>query len=224
MVDIVNAEWLRKNRKAKGLTLIQVAQELGLSSPGSVSDLESGRRPIAPDMLPKLAALFGVDVDGLAVEKAGELKVAPSPRHRIPVYAIMSAGPETEAVTKGVEPLDFELATSPPDGLHALEIQGESMEPLLKTGDRVVVDPRESAGDCDMVVAQKRETGEYTIKLYVRYPDGFWLVPLNSSSTFKRCRYDARIWHIDGVVVKVILRNARGRFRWLIDELGLARK
>jgi len=224
-MEKVNGDWLRKNRKEKGLTLLQVAEALGYNSPGAIGDFEAGRRPISLDLLPKIAVLFGYPVEDLAIEQGGELKGAPSsPRHRIPVYAIVSAGPETEAVTRGEEPLDYEPAASPADGLHALEIQGESMEPMLRTGDRVVVDPREPAGDCDMVVAQRRDTLEYTIKLYVRYPDGFYLVPLNSASNFKATRYDARVWHIDGVVVKVILRNARGRFRWLIDELHLFKK
>jgi phage repressor protein C with HTH and peptisase S24 domain len=57
---------------------------------------------------------------------------------------------------------------SPGDpGIYALEIQGDSMEPLYREGDRVVVSPTEQVRRGDRVVVKTRE-GEVMAKILAR--------------------------------------------------------
>jgi transcriptional regulator with XRE-family HTH domain len=57
-------DFLGKARKAKGLTLMEVAEELGLKSPQPVWDWENGKGSGVPaDMLLKLVKIYGISAD-----------------------------------------------------------------------------------------------------------------------------------------------------------------
>jgi transcriptional regulator with XRE-family HTH domain len=58
-------EKLRNLRKQRGMTLKSLADELGFNSPGSVGDLESGRKKPSLEVALQLSRLFGVSVDQL---------------------------------------------------------------------------------------------------------------------------------------------------------------
>ncbi|MOA44367.1 LexA repressor [compost metagenome] len=63
---------------------------------------------------------------------------------------------------------DEVILPSPVDpGIYALEIQGDSMEPLYREGDRVVVSPTEQVRRGDRVVVKTRE-GEVMAKILYR--------------------------------------------------------
>lgn len=53
------------------------------------------------------------------------------------------------------------------EGMYALEVSGDSMEPLYREGDRVVVSPEETVRRGDRVVVKTRE-GEVMIKVLAR--------------------------------------------------------
>jgi transcriptional regulator with XRE-family HTH domain len=58
-------EKLRSLRKQRGMTLKNLADELGFRSAGSVGDLESGRKKPSLEVALQLSRLFGVSVDQL---------------------------------------------------------------------------------------------------------------------------------------------------------------
>lgn len=58
-------EKLRSLRKQQGMTLKNLADELGFRSAGSVGDLESGRKKPSLEVALQLSRLFGVSVDQL---------------------------------------------------------------------------------------------------------------------------------------------------------------
>lgn len=175
----------------------------------------------------RFAAALGISNDDVLraireVETPEATRVPPAP-FQIPVRAIVMAGPESEAVEIPDAPIGWEPTSEPPrDGLEALELHGESMEPALFHGDRIIVDHRQTSADGDIVLAEHRDgpdsPPELTVKLLERREDGFWLVPLNPACKFKPQPYDGRHWQIRAVVVKFIGRNVRGRFRWLAPD------
>lgn len=60
-----------------------------------------------------------------------------------------------------------ELPSSTRDGAYALEVQGDSMLPLYRNGDRLVVDPAETVRRGDRVVV-KTQAGEVMAKVLAR--------------------------------------------------------
>ena len=62
-------EKLRILRKQHGMTLKNLADELGFSSHGSVGDLESGRKKPSLEVVIKTSRIFGVSVDQLVKDE-----------------------------------------------------------------------------------------------------------------------------------------------------------
>jgi len=58
-------EKLRKLRQQRGLTLRELAPELGIKSRSHISDMETGKRKPSLDLLVKIMAYYGVSCDQL---------------------------------------------------------------------------------------------------------------------------------------------------------------
>lgn len=190
------AERLRYARELKGWKQAQLAVAADVSQ-GTIGNIESGARQ-SRGSLPKIAKALGVSHDWLA-EGEGEMlptggwveasNVIPASigTRRVPLISYVQAGCWTEAsdaatVGDGFEYLltDLELSGS----AFALEIQGESMLPNFKPGDRVIIDPEVCPQPGDFVVAMNGGQ-EATFKKYRPRGIGdrgetvFELVPLN---------------------------------------------
>ena len=126
----------------------------------------------------------------LAGSDPGNANVRPAEvgLRRIPLISSVQAGLMTEAVNPFPPGVAFEyLLTDLPLSEHAfaLEIDGQSMEPEFREGDRIIVDPAVQPQPGDFVVA-KNGREEATFKKYRPRGIGaggrevFELVPLNS--------------------------------------------
>jgi phage repressor protein C with HTH and peptisase S24 domain len=62
---------------------------------------------------------------------------------------------------------EIALPSSGEAGIYALEVQGDSMEPLYREGDRIVVSPTEQVRRGDRVVVRTRD-GEVMAKILAR--------------------------------------------------------
>jgi phage repressor protein C with HTH and peptisase S24 domain len=62
---------------------------------------------------------------------------------------------------------EIALPTPGEAGIYALEVQGDSMEPLYREGDRIVVSPTEQVRRGDRVVVKTRD-GEVMAKILAR--------------------------------------------------------
>lgn len=140
-----------------------------------------------------------------------------SPR-RIPVISEVQAGKFKEIVNDfarggGATYLHTDLDASP--YAFALQIEGRSMLPDFKTGDRVIIDPdvRPTSGD---FVAARNAKNEATFKKYrVRGVDAngreiFELIPLNTDE-FNTVRSDMEPLEIIGTMIehRTYRRNRR---------------
>lgn len=185
---------LRAARKHAKMTQIEASKASGIpQSTISTSERESH----GSSETPVYAKLYGVDAHWLAT---GEGEMLPAGRtegsnvvpaaigtRRVPLISYVQAGCWTEAtdpatVGDGFEYLltDLELSGS----AFALEIEGESMLPQFKPGDRVIVDPEVCPQPGDFVVAMNGGN-EATFKKYrprgvdQAGNDVFELMPLN---------------------------------------------
>lgn len=190
------AERLRFAREQRGWTQSQLAAASDVFQ-GTIGNIESGARQ-SRGSLPKIAKALGVSHDWLA-DGEGEMvpvggrveasNVTPAPigTRPVPLISYVQAGYWTEAtdpatVGDGFEYLltDQELSGS----AFALQIEGDSMLPQFKPGDRVIVDPEICPQPGDFVVAMNGGH-EATFKKYrPRSLDAsgnvvFELVPLN---------------------------------------------
>lgn len=138
----------------------------------------------------------------------GNFRPSPASHREIPVISYVQAGMMTEAIDPfslgdGLETIATDLDVS--DGAFGLIIEGASMEPEFKAGDKVIIDPALSPQPGDFVVA-KNSHEEATFKKY--RPRGtsergdmiFELVPLNDD--FATLHSERDHLHVIGVMVE----------------------
>jgi SOS-response transcriptional repressor LexA len=210
-------------RRAQKMSQDELARRIGITRV-SISKWESGLNQPKGRYLNDLAAALGVTVDwlltgeGNAPESSGEPQipgyhnVEPAvilPGKRIPVLSYVQAGNWREMCEQASNfdgNVEFVAASSEigPYGF-GLWLRGDSMMPLFKEGDLIIVDPDEGPQPGDYVVA-KNGSGEATFKKY--RPRGidengqevFELVPLNDD--YPTMHSDRQHIQIIGVMVE----------------------
>jgi SOS-response transcriptional repressor LexA len=199
---------IRNLRKERGLTILELATRIE-SDVGNISRLERGKQGCSDDMLRKIAKELGTSPAELYRDPALQ-NVSPSTmgNRRIPVINSIQAGMLTEVVDSlpvgwAHEWLETDIDVSP--NSFALLIEGESMEPDFREGDKVIIDPLIQPQPGYFVVA-KNGKEEATFKKY--RPRGlteagaeiFELVPLNPD--YSPIRSDQMRLQIIGVMVE----------------------
>jgi SOS-response transcriptional repressor LexA len=184
---------LERARERAGMKQRQVAEHFGISSQ-AISQWEGDRTRPGGHRLAELARLFAVRLDwllaGLGPMSDGSI-VDGGPRTTsasIPVIDRVQAGGWAEVqdpyAPGGGE--DF-LSSDAPVGPHAfaLVIEGDSMAPEFRPGDKVIIDPNVMPRPGECVVAKREKDQRATFKKYrlrgqdSRGQDMIDLVPLN---------------------------------------------
>lgn len=144
-----------------------------------VAQLETDRRvkPLLKTELAALAKIFKVAESVFAEERAPS-GIAPTvyTTERVPVLGNVCA----ERFNFSFEAFPEEHLSIPQEPgrkLFALRISGDCMEPALRDGDFVIMDPAGVPNEGRIVLA--RIDGEYTLKRYFRTPTGIELRPDN---------------------------------------------
>jgi repressor LexA len=128
------------------------------------------------------------------------------PRPTIPLVGRIAAGRPIEAVEDAEHFTIEELLPLDPESSFLLRVKGDSMiEDHIADGDLVVVEPRNTARDGEIVVAVV--DGEATLKRLYREGDGVRLQPANASMAPIHVR-PPRALEIRGVVRGVLRRYA----------------
>jgi len=162
---------IRAERKARGLTMVQLAGLVEVSQ-SAVSQWESGREHPSRDNLIRLSRVLGTGIGDLLGEAS-----APSPT--VAVHAV-AAGPATMPVdvpvygtAVGGSQGDFSFngqvvdhVRRPPGvmrlrNLYALWVTGDSMSPWNRSGDLIYVSPARPAAPGDHVVVELHGTDEH---------------------------------------------------------------
>lgn len=169
---MTDVEKITSARKELGLTQAQMASELGLER-SYLSQLENERKPIQPYVLERVDSLLHAHRLGVG-KSTGRKEAVPfripgtgdkPQRFRAPVVSWASAGIGGD-FSDLAEHLDEFVETDCSDpNCYALIVEGKSMEPELRAGDRIVVAPNMEAKSGDVVVARLAESGQVFLKV-----------------------------------------------------------
>lgn len=207
-------------KKIKGVDL---ARAVGVKPP-SVSDWLSGKsKTMEGENLLKAAKFLGVNANWLAsgngtainknIEKINDEELSnilykDLNLHKIPVFDYVQAGLWKEVSYDGATPLSYtytDYLGSTPDAIFSVIVQGNSMEPDFKEGDKLIVDTSLSPKPGSFVIAQNG-AHEATFKKYRAIShdsygrEVFELIPLNNDYPILSSKvHDIRII---GVVVR----------------------
>lgn len=189
-------EVVRARRKALGLTLEAVANQIPGYDAGNLSRFERGMGSIHLDKLDAIAAVLQLSVGEMyamrehsASEQNGHYNVTPSALtgKRLPVVSWVQAG-VWSGIADNFHPGDADDWVTPEDpmGIHAyaLRVRGDSMAnpaglPTFPEGMIIMIEPDVEPKTGDFVIVRCNGDEEATFKKLTRESGTYYLTPLN---------------------------------------------
>lgn len=191
------SERIKFIRERRGLSQEGLARFIEVS-PSAVGNWEQGANNPSNRTLGKIADKLGVSIPyllGDADEISGNLLAQETPAYR--THQNVSVPGKTELLMRKVPVISWahagdagnyydvehflqeEIPTDCRDPhAYGLIVEGDSMEPAYRAGDRLVVSPSEEVMNGDVVIARLEETDEVLFKLY--HLNGRGIVRLSS--------------------------------------------
>ena len=167
-------ERLKNARKAKGFTQEKLASLVSVSRQ-AYSTYETGTRDPDTRTLSQIALNLNVSVDYL-LGKIDQTQTESN--HLIPLLGTVPAGVPIEAIEDVEEYIDMYPRFVKHGELFALRVQGDSMEPDLRSSDIVIVEKQDFVDSGDIAVI--RVNGEdVTVKRVKLTNKGLMLIPSN---------------------------------------------
>ncbi|MFN4209733.1 MAG: helix-turn-helix transcriptional regulator [Devosia sp.] len=124
------------------------------------------------ESISKILEATGESFDSFLTGSGAFLQVNDNlPNRTVPLLGLAQAGTggffDSAGFPAGQGWDEIDLPSPGEGGIYALEVQGDSMEPLYREGDRIVVSPTEQVRRGDRVVVKSRE-GEVMAKILFR--------------------------------------------------------
>ena len=124
------------------------------------------------ESISKILDATGESFDSFLTGTGAFLQMNDNARHRtVPLLGLAQAGTggffDSAGFPAGQGWDEIALPAPEEGGIYALEVQGDSMEPLYREGDRIVVSPTEQVRRGDRVVVKTRD-GEVMAKILYR--------------------------------------------------------
>jgi phage repressor protein C with HTH and peptisase S24 domain len=186
--------WESKANKPSNRTLGKIAEKLEVSIPYLLGETEENSGMVMNETIGKYQSN-----PNLRESKEGILM------RKVPVISWAHAG-ESANYYDVEHFLQEEVPSDCPDPLaYSLIVEGDSMEPAYKAGDRLVVSPSEEPMNGDVVVARVEESGEVFFKLY----------HLNGKNLVRLSSYNP---------IYPVLEFSREDFRFIQPVYGMFRK
>lgn len=166
----VFARNLKKQTDLAGENQLDIAEFLGISKT-AVNSYFLGNKMPRMDRIKKLAEHFGCNVSDLIDDKTVEDQITAV---AIPVLGTVPAGVPIEAIQDilGYEEIPKIMADT--GEFFCLRVEGNSMYPLLYSGETIVIKKQETAENGDIVVALV-DNEETTVKRLKKVSDGIIL-------------------------------------------------
>lgn len=165
----------------------QFAMHCGISS-ASLTRYANLQRFPTPDILKKIASKAHNNVTFeklmLAAGYINENDFSTNIGIKIPVLGSIPAGIPIEAISDIIDYEEIPEAMARSGDFFALKVKGDSMAPTILDGDIVIIrkqDDAESGNICAVMV----NGFEATLKEIKKESGGVWLLPHNTTSTFK---------------------------------------
>ena len=164
------SENLKKQAAIAGENQPDIAEFLGVTK-SAVNAYFTGNKMPRMDRIKKLADHFGCNVSDLVDDKSIEDQVTAV---AIPVLGTVPAGVPVEAIQDilGYEEIPKIMADT--GEFFCLRVEGNSMYPLLYSGETIVIKKQETADNGDIVVALV-DNEETTVKRLKKMSDGIIL-------------------------------------------------
>lgn len=164
------SENLKKQAAIAGENQPDIAEVLGVTK-SAVNAYFMGNKMPRMDRIKKLADHFGCNVSDLVDDKSIEDQITAV---AIPVLGTVPAGVPIEAIQDilGYEEIPKIMADT--GEFFCLRVEGNSMYPLLYSGETIVIKKQETAGNGDIVVALV-DNEETTVKRLKKMSDGIIL-------------------------------------------------
>ena len=205
-MDIGNK--IRIIREIKGITRTQLCESTGYT-PTYISRIERGLHPKLPlDTLEKIAnalEMNAAEVISWQPPNIDKKSDKPSTTEGVVWVPILREIPsefsnaQLNDFADGYEPVPESVSDS--SNLFALKVLGDSMAPIIKDGDIIVVSPEATWGSGDVVVARTGEGGTVINRMRIR-EDSIVLEPFNP--LFPPIFYKIGQIQIIGKVVRVV--------------------
>jgi len=173
---------IREYRKLQKMTQKELGEKIGVKH-NTVSGYENGTNEPEQDILFKIAAALNVSINDLFPETRSDTLHTHQRKKgiRIPVLGSVVAGIPLEAIEDIIdyEEIDEELART--GDFFALQVRGDSMEPVLYEKDVVIVRKQTTAdtGDIAIVLINGNDA---TVKKIRRERGGVMLIGYNAAA------------------------------------------
>ena len=174
-----------------GITNVDLGKALDLSDE-TIRSWRKGAKIPTVDKLLKLAEYFGVSLDDLMGRQLNTERMIQLPLVGAVNAGLFSIENEEEWKDRFCSVSLRLLQGRPKKECCALEVVGESMQPLLMPGDIVIVHKQEHAFNGNIVIAYDPAEHGYTIKRFYRNGDTVILDPVNPQ--FDRLTYSRPSW------------------------------
>lgn len=169
---MTEAEQLIKAREELDWTQAQMGRALDLDR-SYLSQLEKGRREIQPWVMRKLEAVLQEERHKKQFLQAMKEMPQKTMHYRfdrtaqmVPVVSLASAGLGGNYSDLAGQYDEYVSTDCPDRNAYALVVDGHSMEPRFRHGDRVVVAPNSEPKNGNAVIARHAETGRVYFKMF----------------------------------------------------------
>lgn len=186
---------IKKIRQDNNLTQEELAKRINTSR-SNIANYENDKNMPSIDILEKLSEIFNCSIDyllGKSDIKNPDLK---DNLFLIPIVGKVAAGKPilADENIEGYLPIDpFMYHLTSPDGFFFLQIQGESMNKLIKNGSYALIKKQDYAEDGDVIVAIVNGDNEVTVKRYKQLNNQFvMLEPVSEDSSFQPITIDLK--------------------------------
>lgn len=166
----------RRERTNRGFSQSEVAKILQVS-PSTIGMWEQNRRVPPLEKLEKIADVFNVNLNQLTGNEED-----PQQKLKSPILGTVSAGIPISAIEDIIGYEEIPQNMGHLEGLFALRVRGNSMEPNIIEGDIIIVQQQSSADNGDIVVALVNGD-EATVKKIKITESGIMLIANNAAYT-----------------------------------------
>lgn len=188
------SKYLRNIRESLGYSIYDVNKLCDIS-PSYLSLMENGKRRPSPIILKKLSSIYHIDYNDLLIKagfselieedknknllkKIGAIPLSEIDTIKIPVLGTVKAGYNYLAQENIIDYIAFKIDGTDKENYYALNIVGDSMEPLFDDGDTVIVhkqDDFENGDNCVVLI----NGNEATVKKVYKGNTGIELKAVN---------------------------------------------
>ena len=186
---------IKKLREEFHMTQQELADKLN-GAKSTIAMYENETRKPSMEVLIKLSEIFNCSIDyllGKSDIKTPDLK---DKLFLIPIVGKVAAGKPIFANENiegylPIDPLMYNLTS--PNGFFFLQIQGESMNKLIKNGSYALIKKQDYAENGDVIVAIVNGDDEATVKRYKQLNEQFiMLEPVSEDSSFQPITIDLK--------------------------------